>query len=151
MPTSKRAAEKRGVCKGYCENPKRVRLYDDPRSPPLDTKPCVCRDCRIMFLEELLDAGEQGVRELGEEITRLRLSAREYRDPQQTRATAKEAQRGREVVDCVMRIIIPSQKHIDHSRVVECAVQMTRDELDLVQTAHAKDRLMINYIREDKA
>ena len=30
-------------------------LLDDPRTPPLETKPCICQGCMIGILEEQID------------------------------------------------------------------------------------------------
>lgn len=78
------------------------------------------------------------------------------RDMQAERLRHKEEAKGREVVDCVMRILVPSPSSArrgdeELAVVIEAAVQMTREELDTVQKAHAKDNMIINYIMEDKA
>lgn len=145
----KRKSEPRGTCLDYCEDKRRVRLYDDPRTPPLDTKPCLCRDCLTAALEQMLEENEGNVRHISEALAALRASERVYRDPQRQRLSAKEAQKGLEVVDCVMRCIVGAHDSFQ-ARAFEAAVQLTRDELEMLQKAHAKDTLIINYIREDK-
>lgn len=64
---------------------------------------------------------------------------------QAERYALKEAQKAKEVVDCVFRIIVPNGRTW---RAMELETSCTREELALLQAAHAKDVLIINYIRE---
>lgn len=50
------------------------------------------------------------------------------------------------VVSVVLRLVVMGKRPRAH----EFSTIMTREELTKVQRAHAKDKLMINYIREDK-
>lgn len=47
-------------------------LFDDPRSPPLSTKSCLCRDCYIMVLEETETEQEIDLAETQARLQRLR-------------------------------------------------------------------------------
>lgn len=66
---------------------------------------------------------------------------------QAARLAHKEAAKQREVVECRVRFIIPSKRHMDHSVAFEADIQMTREQLDTVQRAHARDELIINWIK----
>ncbi len=46
-----------------CDNNVR-RLYDDPRTPPLDTEACLCRDCLQTAAEECIEECEEAIAEL---------------------------------------------------------------------------------------
>jgi len=40
------------------------RLFNDLRDPPLDTEPCLCKDCYINIINECIDDYEQAILEL---------------------------------------------------------------------------------------
>lgn len=40
------------------------RLFDDPRVPPLDTEPCLCRDCLRTAAEEMIEECRNTIAEL---------------------------------------------------------------------------------------
>lgn len=56
----------------YCTSTGHKRLYPDPRTPPLDTEDCLCKDCAIVGLEEEIENAEQRVEDLKEQLRRLK-------------------------------------------------------------------------------
>lgn len=60
---------------------------------------------------------------------------------------AKERLRKNEMVPITVRLII-GLVNSKHARAVELESLCTRDDLEALQTMHARDSIMINYIRE---
>ncbi len=52
-----------------CEEIRFKKLYDDPRSPPIDIKPCLCIDCLKAAAESEIDEARRRIMEL-EDIVR---------------------------------------------------------------------------------
>ena len=61
-----------------CGEVRKKRLHRDPRTPPLDTKPCLCDDCAIAAEEQVAED--------------LRVSAQGHED---NALTLRERQAGR--------------------------------------------------------
>lgn len=66
---------------------------------------------------------------------------------QRERLEHKEAAKRREVVDCRIKFIC---RWSNDPMAIEFEFAVTREQLHQLQIAHASDKLMINWIREDK-
>ena len=50
-------------CMGYCEET-RLALHHDPKTPPLDVEKCLCTDCCIAHIDEVLEELEEQIDEM---------------------------------------------------------------------------------------
>lgn len=67
---------------------------------------------------------------------------------QAARYAAKEAQKQREIVDVVLRLVITNPRDPDVGSVMEIETTMERGRLAELQQANDQARVWINYVRE---
>ena len=53
-----------------CEE-KAEELHDDPRTPPLEIEPCLCRECFINAASDEIDEYEEKIASLKKAISRV--------------------------------------------------------------------------------
>jgi hypothetical protein len=63
----------RSKCMDCCEST--PLLYEDPRVPPLDIEPCLCRDCALGNLDEVIEDRLAEIESLRGEVARIENSA----------------------------------------------------------------------------
>ena len=51
-----------------CER-KFKKLYDDPRTPPLDEGPCLCHECTEISLEEVIETLEEELKTIKDDYS----------------------------------------------------------------------------------